>query len=164
MEAIMNRFAATGLLLGVFGLLGGCASQTESPAQMVSAAKGLDQQFTQAFSSADVDGVMATYWNSPDLRLYPPDVQEVDGWQAVKDEYSKTFAALQGAKVAMLDPNYLVAGEYVIGWGAFQLTSSGSAAPVMGRYTEVAAKRDGKWVYIVDHASIPTAPGPTTQN
>jgi ketosteroid isomerase-like protein len=111
-----------------------------------------------------VDGVMATYWNSPDLRLYPPDVQEVDGWQAVKDEYSKTFTDLQGAKVALLDPSYLVSGEYVIGWGAFQLTSSGSAAPVMGRYTEVAAKRDGKWVYIVDHASIPTAPGPTTQN
>lgn len=29
---------------------------------------------------------------------------------------------------------------------------------MMGRYTDIKAERDGKWVYIMDHASMPLPP------
>ena len=32
----------------------------------------------------------------------------------------------------------------------------------MGRYTDVKAQRDGKWVYIIDHASVPLPPPSAT--
>jgi hypothetical protein len=34
----------------------------------------------------------------------------------------------------------------------------GAAVVRTGRFTEVAKKRDGRWVYVVDHASADAAP------
>jgi ketosteroid isomerase-like protein len=55
-----------------------------------------------------------------------------------------------------------VAGDVVIGWGKWRMgipLPNGESIVVDGRYTNVVAKRDGKWVYILAHVSVPFTPG-----
>lgn len=151
------------LILAVAGFILGCAPQGDSPEQMIAAAKALDQQFVEAYSKGDVDGVMATYWNSPELVSYSPDAMEARGWQAVRDGLATFFTSTSGAKLELLETNYKVAGNVVFGWGKWRLTiPAGGDKPMemLGRYSDVKAKRDGKWVYIFDHASVPLPPSP----
>jgi ketosteroid isomerase-like protein len=66
-----------------------------------------------------------------------------------------------GREVLMAKQEYRVLGDAVVGYGLFSLTTVPSLGPevkIDGRYTEIIAKRDGKWVYILDHASIPISP------
>lgn len=152
-----------GLLLLVIGLSVSWTENKESPEQMIASAKALDQQFVESFSKGDVDGVMATYWNSPDLVSYPPDSMEVRGWQAAKDALAQSFSQMPGASLELLESNNKVEGDVVLGFGKWRLTITppeGDPMVINGRYTDVKAKRDGKWVYILDHASVPLPPPP----
>jgi ketosteroid isomerase-like protein len=145
--------------------IGGCA-MTCNPDRMIGEAQALDQRFAQAFSQGDVEGVMATYWNSPNLLLYPPGAMELHGTQAVRDGYVDTFKNMPGARLQLLDPHYEAAGNRVIGWGTWRMTipSSGAtlAQELNGRYTEVIAEKGGKWVYVLDHPSVPMPAGAGT--
>jgi uncharacterized protein (TIGR02246 family) len=142
------------------------AATTETPEQMIAAAKALDAEFFRAFSAGDAEAVLATYWHSPDVVSYPPDAMEVRGWDAIRAEYLKAFGPTSGAspmKLESVEAHYLVAGEFVLTWGRWKLTMpgpDGNPVTMEGRYSDVKAKRDGKWVYIQDHASVPMAPAP----
>jgi ketosteroid isomerase-like protein len=145
------------------GGLCGC-SMTCNPDRLIGESQALDQRFIQAFNRGDVDEVMATYWNSPNLVFYPPGALELHGTKAVRDGYLDTFKNMPGARLQLLDTHYEAAGDRVIGWGTWRMTIPGSGATpaqeLSGRYTEVMAEKDGKWVYVLDHPSVPL-PGPT---
>jgi ketosteroid isomerase-like protein len=134
----------------------GCAAQGERPAQMVDAAKQIDQRYWESFSNADVDGVMALYWNSPDLVVYPPDQMQIKGWDAERQALADVFKSLPGAKLELMDPQYLPVGDAVIGWGLWKLSfpeSHGTIPDTIGRFTNVSMKKNGQWVLIHDHIS-----------
>jgi ketosteroid isomerase-like protein len=64
----------------------------------------------------------------------------------------------------LLESSNAAAGEVVLGTGKWRFTipsPQGAPIEVMGRYTDVKAKRGGKWVFILDHASapLPAPPG-----
>jgi len=151
------------LLLAMVWLLFGCAARSDSPELMIANAKVLDQRFIEAYNKGDVDGVMACYWNSPDLVNYSPGSLEERGWQAVRDGVAGFFAGAPGLKAELLETNYMVAGDKVVGWGKWRMTiptGKGDPMVISGRYTDVKAKRNGRWVYILDHASVPLPPPP----
>ena len=157
----MKRIVLGGMLFAAAVLFFGCAPQGEDPEKMVAAAKELDQQFIAAANKADVDAIMALYWNNPDLVVYPPDEMEAKGWQAQQAGFKNFVAAMPNAKWELVESNYKAAGDVVIGWGKVKLTvRSGGGAPMemLFRYTDVKTKRDGKWVYILDHGSAPLPP------
>lgn len=157
----MNKFTRISSIFAIMAVIIGCAPRGESPEQMIAAAKALDQQFATAYNNGDVDGVMATYWNSPDLVSFPPGTMEARGWQAVKDDLAQFLASAPGLKLELLEANYKVVGEVVLGYGKWRATiPAGGDNPVVlnGRYSDVHAKRNGKWVYIMDHASVPLPP------
>jgi ketosteroid isomerase-like protein len=139
------------------------ASAGDSPEAMIAAAKEVDRRFTQAFSKGDLAGIMANYWNSPSLVFYPPDTMEIHGYDAVKQAYKGMCDNIKELKLELVDPQYMVAGDMVIGWGKWKMAlpgPDGKPAEMHGRYTEVLAKKAGKWVYIIDHPSMPLpAPG-----
>jgi ketosteroid isomerase-like protein len=145
------------------GFIGGCACLGEKPEQMIAAAKALDKQFVEAMNKRDVDAAMATRWNSPDYVSYPDYTMEIRGWRAAKVGTEKMFADVNlmppGATAEVTEANYKVAGDVIIGWGKWHLRI-GESMVVEGRYTNVVAKRDGKWVYILDHLSVPFTPPP----
>lgn len=151
------------LLLAAVCIMIGWATAGGKEDKMIAAAKALDQKFIEAYNKGDVDAVMATYWNSPELVSYPPDAMEVKGWQAAKDAFAHSFAHMKGAALELIESNYKVVGDAVITWGKWRLkmpAADGQTMEIEGRYTDVKAERDGKWVYIMDHASVPLLPPP----
>ena len=147
----------TGILL-LASLMPGCAAQGDRPDQMVEAAKQLDQHYAEAFNKGDLDGVMANYWNSPDLVVFPPDEMQVKGWAAVSESIGNVMKSITGAKLEMIESHYTPLGDVVIGWGLWKLSfpdSHGAVPDMFGRYSNVSTKKDGKWVLILDHISEP---------
>ena len=137
------------------------APAPDTPAQLLEAAKKLDADFVAAFNRGDVDAVMAHYWKSPELTIYPPDTMELLGWEAGKKGFAEMAVNMKGAQLAMKDPKNRVAGEVVLGSGRWTLTMTGPDGKPMvleGRYSDVKEKKDGRWVYTVDHASAPLPP------
>jgi len=151
------------LLLATVGLLLSCAPAGENPERMMADAKALDQSFVEAYNAQDVDRVMALYWNSPDVVSYPPGEMEIRGWENMKQSFAKDFSTTKGGTLELFESNNKPAGDVVIGWGKWRWTMPMEQGPPMeltGRYTDVKAKRDGKWVYLIDHASAPMPPPP----
>lgn len=159
MNTLRGLFASL-LIAGVVPAVGSAA---ETPAQMVAGAKALDAAFLKAFNAGDVEGVAATYWKSPDVVSMPPDAMVLRGWEAIRDGFQTMVKEMPGAKLELTDPHYTVNGELVITWGLWRITMpgpDGKPVSIEGRYSDVKAKRDGKWVYILDHASAPLPPPP----
>jgi ketosteroid isomerase-like protein len=135
----------------------GCSPQANN-AQMIGSAIALDQRFLHAFNRGDVDAVMATYWNSPDLIVYSPTIAEAHGWKAAHDALAEAMTGATGARLELTESHYQVAGEFVIAWGKWRMSIpslDGFPFEIEGRYTNVKAQKKGKWVVILDHASIP---------
>ena len=154
----MNHILPYCLLFAATGFILSCAPQKENPDQMIAAAKALDQRFIEAYNKGDADAVMATYWNSPELVSYPPEAMEFRGWEEAKDGFVQAFANMPGVTLEIIESNYKAVGDVVIGWGKWRVSvpsPEGSPMEILGRYTVVKAERDGKWVYIMDHASVP---------
>jgi ketosteroid isomerase-like protein len=71
--------------------------------------------------------------------------------------------AMAGAKLELTDQRNVVVGDAVVGYGLWRMTMPVPDGPPMmmeGRYTDVKVMRDGKWLYMVDHASAPLPPPP----
>jgi ketosteroid isomerase-like protein len=128
---------------------------------MVSAADALDQQFREAFNKGDVDALSALYWNSPDVVSISPDGMGTKGWDATRAGAAEMVKAMPGATLEFTSMHNAAHGDVVLGWGTWKMTVPGPAPMVLeGRYSDAKAKRDGKWVYLMDHASVPLPPPP----
>ena len=131
-------------------------------AEMLAAAEALDQRFFDAFNKGDADALAATYWHSPDLVSFAPEGMGTKGWDAAKTGAVEMFKAMPGAKLENLSHHNAVHGGVVLGSGTFKMTipTPGGPQVVEGRYTDVKMMHDGKWVYVMDHASVPLPPAP----
>ena len=149
-----------GILLSIFI---SCTPQGEDPAKMVQAANELDKKFIEAYNNRDANAIMETYWNSPDLVNFPPGMMESRGWGATKKAMQEEFANAPDFVLELTESNNVAVGDAVIGYGKWRYTITIPESEPMiveGRYSDVKAKRDGKWVYILDHASAPLPPPP----
>ncbi len=150
-------------LLAAAVLVGACAPKGPAPDAMIAAANAVDQAFLDAFNTGDVNALMATYWNSPELVNIGLDGMGDLGWDGAKAGWEIVFASMPGVQLAFDAPVNIAAGDVVLGWGAWTMTvpaGDGTAIVLTGRYSDVKAMRDGKWVYIMDHASVPMPPAP----
>ena len=162
----MNATSLSASLALAASLQFGCATAPEppaaDPAAMIQAAEQLDREFVAAFNSGDVEAFNNCYWDSPDVVNFPPDAFEQRGIASIREYHAASFAAMpEGAKLELVESHQTPIGEAVVGWGTFRFSIPGEDGPTIleGRFTDVKAERDGKWVYIVDHASFaPPAP------
>jgi ketosteroid isomerase-like protein len=130
---------------------------------MVNSANELDKAFQDAFNKADGAALSALYWNSPDVASFPPDTMQARGIAAIKEAWGKAFETMKGAKLEFVEMRNLAVGDVVLGSGLWKMTMTGpdgKPAEVTGRYSDVKAERDGKWVYLMDHGSVPLPPPP----
>lgn len=152
------------VLVVTVGLFSACASMPQDNADdMVAAARALDRQFVDAFNRGDAEALSSLNWNSPDAVLFPPGALEARGIAAIRQTNAETLAALRGARIELIESHQMPAGDVVIGWGKWRLTipaPDGATTEIIGRHTDVKAERDGKWVYLIDHASVPLPPPP----
>ncbi len=133
------------------------SSMTE--AELLSAAGRLDSLFLEAFNKGDVNALMQSYWNNPELTVYPPARgMQLKGYEAVKEYYANDFTANKGAKLEYTSNKNIPFKDVLVGHGTFKWT-----LPVPGRepvvfearHTIVKAMKGGKLVIILDHTSAP---------
>jgi ketosteroid isomerase-like protein len=127
--------------------------------------KSLEAQtakFAEAFNKEDLDGVMAPYWNSPELVAMYPD-GDYRGYAALRESWKKTFDGVTVKKFEITEQHFNITPHVVTEWGmwsyAFQPTG-GPDIMLQGRYLLTWEEKDGKWVITVDHASCPLPPPP----
>lgn len=107
--------------------------------------------------TGDLEAMTALYWKSPEVVSSPPGELVARGHDAIRAGFEKEFTA-KGAKLEVTESHHVVLGDAVLGWGLWKWMGPGPDGKIIeatGRYTDVKAERDGKWVYILDHASSP---------
>lgn len=149
-----GRFAAAVLGLLLVPALSVVAAET-SP-------KDLDAAWTKAMKANSLDAVVACY--APDAVLWLPDAPQASGTTAIRATYEGLLAANTVQDVTLGEVHYKTSGDVSASWGNFVLTlapRAGGAAIVMkGRFTGIAERRGGRWVYVADHASADPVPPP----
>ena len=122
-------------------------------------AQGVDAAWVKAMKANDVNGVVKCY--ASDAVLWLPGVPSAKGEQAIRSAYAGLLSANTVQDAVLSEAVYKSAGNVTVSWGRFSLTlmpkAGGNPVVLTGRYTEVIEKRNGKWVYTVDHASAEPA-------
>jgi uncharacterized protein (TIGR02246 family) len=117
--------------------------------------------FLKAVNAADVDGIVALYRD--DAVSFPPDSMVANGKDAIRKTWVDLFAQYT-AKLELVDGYYENHGDTSTAWGRFTMTltpkAGGEPMKMEGRYSDTSIKEKGKWLYIVDHASVPLPPPP----
>jgi len=156
-------FRKTWLVAAIAAVLVSCAPAPKAPdtTAMVSAAEALDKAFEDAFNKQDAKAIAALYWSSPDVVSFPPDTMELRGPAAIERANAEFFTAMPGAKMQLYNVFYTPVGDKIFTSGKWRVTipnPAGGSETMEGRYTDLKGQVDGKWVYLMDHASIPSPP------
>jgi uncharacterized protein (TIGR02246 family) len=146
----MGRFATLTLLVML-----GLAPIAPCWAQDANTPEAVDRAWVMAMKANDVAAVMKCY--APDAVVWLPGAPTARGEQAIRAMYEGMFSANTVRDATVTEVQERMAGGTAVRWGKFSLTlapkSGGEPAVLSGRFTEVVERRDGRWVYIVDHAS-----------
>ena len=107
-----------------------------------------------AWNAGDLDGFMAGYWKSDDLKfLSGGDI--TTGWQATYDRYHAKYVAgdkkMGKLKFDVLEVD-VVSGDAVIVRGKWELRMSDGKNP-HGLFTLLFRRIDGEWKIVSDHTS-----------
>ena len=108
-----------------------------------------------AFEAGDADAVAQCY--APDAMFWLPGAPMMRGRAAIRAGYAGFFAAATIKSAKLVELGRVTQGHATSSWGTFTLVSvakkDGSATTELGRYTDVSRKINGRWLYVVDHAS-----------
>jgi uncharacterized protein (TIGR02246 family) len=133
-------------------------------AQTSDGMKGVDEKWAAAAKKGDVEALVALY--APDATMYPPDALEARGTDAIRKSYTDMLGAMTVTE-AVFDCTYKIVGDTAYGFGIATVTmqpkAGGAPQAMKVRVTEIGKKLNGKWVYVVDHASAPMAPPPSSK-
>lgn len=153
----MIRFRVAAAIAALLLLSAAAPLTAADPAQGTEA---LDAAWAKAFQANDLEGVMACY--AADAVAWLPDTAEAKGEKAIRDAYRAFFAENKVQDVRITETRSQTVRNRSVGWGRFELTlvpkSAAKPVTMTGRFTEVAEKRNGRWVYVVDHASADPPP------
>lgn len=146
----MNRF----FLFGAALFLSAAVTTAED------GAKTVDDAWVKAMNANDLQAVLALY--ADDATMYPPDQAEAKGKDAIRAVYVGMLGSNTARDVKVLESHYKTSGNLSTGWGRVALTlvpkAGGNPQTLEVRFTDVAVKRSGKWLYVADHASAPLPP------
>jgi len=119
--------------------------------------QALQDAFLAAMRANDVTGMAACY--TADAINYTPDIMVGIGPDSVHESWGSFLESFRITNVELSDGHLEISGDLAAAWGLFHLLvepkDGGEAFEVNGRYTDVAKKIDGSWLYVLDHASLP---------
>jgi len=122
----------------------------------------LDKAWEKAMHAGDAAAAAALY--APDALMYPPDAAEVKGRAEIQKNYQGFFDGMKVLETKITRAKLETLGDVAVAWGRWMVKvapKAGGEAQVMeGRYTEVARKINGKWLFVSDHASATPQPPP----
>jgi len=151
----MSRHASllAGLLLCGAGVMAADSAETGAAA--------VDARWAAAVKSNDLEAVVSCY--APDAVMWLPDAAEQRGEKAIREFYKGLLTSNVVKDVVFTNTHYDSSRDLGTGWGdvslTFQPKSGGPPMVMKGRFTVIAKRHEGQWVYAVDHASsIPDKP------
>jgi uncharacterized protein (TIGR02246 family) len=157
MNRTLLRVFALGILIAAALLPAACVTSggALSPAEKAGV-EDLVSRFTEAMSRKDLDGAMACFWNSPELIVVLfGNVQR--GHEAVRGGIAAMFAQNETVKLTVNEISYVPVGNMVmaVGTATYDLKpKEGPAMQLVERWTDLEQKIDGRWVYVLDHATM----------
>ncbi|OGT58252.1 MAG: hypothetical protein A3E01_03670 [Gammaproteobacteria bacterium RIFCSPHIGHO2_12_FULL_63_22] len=108
-----------------------------------------------AFEAGDADAVSQCY--APDAVLWLGGMPLMQGRDAIREGYAGFFSGFSVKDVKLVEMGHSSRGDEATGWGTYSMVlvskEDGTETLSTGRYTDVSRKVDGKWMYVVDHAS-----------
>jgi uncharacterized protein (TIGR02246 family) len=124
--------------------------------------KDLDNAWVKAAKAGDVEGLVKLY--APTAVTYMPDEMKAKGTAEIRASFQKFLGASTVREMTLAQEFETASGDLAASSGTFSMTvepkTGGAAQTMQGRYTSVAARKNGKWMYVVDHASLPLPPPP----
>ncbi len=157
MNGTLLRVFALGILIAAVFLPAACVTSGGglSPGDQA-AAENLLQRFTEAMSRKDLDGAMSCFWNSPELIVVLfGNVQR--GYAAVRGGIAAMFEQNETVKLTVNEISYVRLGSMVmaVGTATYDLKPKGGPAmQLVERWTDLEQKIGGRWVYVLDHATM----------
>ena len=136
--------------MGELGLL----AQQLSDARMAGSAR-LDARFCEAMSNMDVETVLDCFLDSSDL-VVVADGNILRGQAAVRRFLTDLFRKSRNVHMQINEVTHWNMGETVLAAGSatFELEAlDGSKSTFQGCWTDARQKVDGRWVYILNHAT-----------
>ncbi len=122
----------------------------------------VEAAWVKAIKANSLDQVMALY--ADDAVGWFPDMSEASGAKAIRASYENLLSTFTIKDASLTGTHSKNAGKLSLGWGKFTLTvvekATGKEQVWNGRFTDVAERRRGRWLYIVDHASAEPLPPP----
>src|SRR5438105_4482552 len=120
----------------------------------------VDDAWLKAMKANDIEGIVKLY--ASDAVAWLPDMAEAKGTDAIRAAYKGLMEANTVKDVALTDRGSRKMGKDVAAWGKYRLVlapkAGGEPMVLTGRFSEVVEERNGKWLYVVDHASAEPAP------
>jgi uncharacterized protein (TIGR02246 family) len=124
--------------------------------------KDLDKAFVKAAKAGDIEAIVKLY--APDATLYMPDEMMAKGTEAIRESFRKFFEPSTVTDMTLTYESSQASGNLAVASGRFKMTTQpkagGEPQTMEGRFTSVAVRKGGKWMYVVDHASMPIPPAP----
>ena len=157
MKRTLLRVFALAILTAAALLPAACVTSggALSPAERTGV-EDLVHRFTQAMSRKDLDGAMSCFWNSPDLIVVVfGNAQR--GYEAVRGGIAAMFEQNETVKLTVNEIAYVPVGNMVmaVGTATYDLKPKGGPAmQLVERWTDLEQKIDGRWVYVLDHATM----------
>ena len=115
----------------------------------------VDSAWMKAMLANDPVACAAVY--ADDAVLVLPGSGAIKGRKAIEEAYTGWLKTMKVTDVKVLESHYVSGGDTSSGWGAWSVTTvpraGGDPVTETGRWTAVAVKKDGKWLYAADHAS-----------
>lgn len=127
--------------------------------------KDVDKAWIKAAKAGDLDALTKLY--APNATMYPPDGPEAKGSEAIRAGFQTLFGENTVQDMVMNYDYYRQVGNLSVASGRFTMTlapkAGGSPQTMEGRFTSVAERKGGKWLYVSDHASMPLPPPPAVK-
>lgn len=150
------------LLVAAVLALGACAPQVDLESEEAAVKTVLDQ-IPQVLATEDMELFSQLVAHDPDIIIFGTDAAERwVGYEAFKEAMEAQFAAVEESQLALRDRVIRVHSSGAVAWFSevwdWDVTVAGEAVSIEGmRVTGVLEKRNGSWVLVQWHGSIPVA-------
>jgi uncharacterized protein (TIGR02246 family) len=110
----------------------------------------LNEAFLKALQASDLDGLMKLY--ASDAVFFPPGERVAKGQEEIRYKWKSMLEANKVSEGILKDARYVNSANVSAGWGdvSMRLEPKNGKEPktIQGRFSTVAEKRNGKWVYV----------------
>ena len=145
-------FGCLAVLLSLTAPLAALPSSPKAAAAPAGAGgvKQLNEAFLKALQAGDIDTIVSLY--AADAVLFPPGEKVARGSEQIRFKWNSLIEANKITETGLTEDKYVSGGNYSSGWGdvLIRLEPKNGKEPknIQGRFSAIAEKRNGKWVYV----------------